>query len=127
MNPVTRSLLRTIADPQLDVFVTDWDRLEILIVDIYKQKSVSFAQQEEYFHLKQRLEHSLPSVGAELAPFWAGRKILGEQVTADPFAALIAKASAKDFVGDWDAMRTLPAAREALNQMLVARIENRKL
>jgi hypothetical protein len=122
MNPVTQSLLREITDPKLHDFVKDWDQLDLLVVEIYKQKSLSFEQQEAFFELQERLRISYPAWQTELAHFWPHTRIKGELVTSDPFVALIEKQSAKEFVENWDAMKTLPAAREAINQMLLARI-----
>jgi hypothetical protein len=126
MNPVTRALLKQISDQQLEKFAEDWDNLEALVVEIYKQKSLSFEQQEDFFQLQEGLQERYASLREELGLFWPKTKVRGEPVTADPFAALIAKRAAQEFVGNWDAMRTLPAAREALNLMLMARIEKRK-
>ena len=123
MNPVTRALLKQLGDRQLDVFAEDWDHLESLVVEIYRQKSLSFAQQENFFQLQERLRECYAQLREELALFWPHTKIRGEPVTADPFAALIGVQAAQEFVGNWDAMRTLPAAREALNQLLMARLE----
>jgi hypothetical protein len=38
----------------------------------------------------------------------------------DPFLRLLAAEQASDFVGDWEAMQYLPAAREALNLYIQA-------
>ncbi len=126
MNPVTRALLRQLRDGQLNKFAEDWDNLESLVVEIYKQKSLSFEQQEEFFQLQKGLQERYAALREELGLFWPKTKVRGEPVIADPFAALIAKRAAQEFVGNWDAMRTLPAAREALNLMLMARIEKKR-
>lgn len=123
MNPVTQSLLKQLNDPQLDAFATDWDALTELVIEIYQQKSLTFAQQQRFFELQERLRPGYGGLAAELEPHWRTARIKGELVVGDPFLAVIEKASAKEFVENWDAMRTLPAAREALNMMLMARIE----
>jgi hypothetical protein len=123
MNPVTRGLLKQLNDPDLDAFVESWDALEVLVVEIYKQKSLSFAQQEDFFRLQEALAPRYAALEADLHRYWPATKIKGQPVTADPFRAVIGKASAKEFVENWDAMKTLPAAREALNQLLMAKIE----
>jgi hypothetical protein len=41
----------------------------------------------------------------------------------DPFARLLAAGAARDFAGNWAAMQTLPAAREALNRWLMDLID----
>ncbi len=125
MNPVTQALLKELKEPELDKFVEDWDTLNDLIIEIYKQKSLSFEQQEIFFEVQERLRNVYPDLATELEPFWRKAKIKGELSTSDPFQRLIGKRSAKEFVENWKAMKTLPAAREALNEMLMARIERR--
>lgn len=124
-NPVTQSLLKQINDPSLAAFVSDWDGLNDLVIEIYQQKSLTFEQQEHFFELQERLRAAYPAYAAKLAPHWRTARIKGELVVGDPFAAIIEKQGAKDFVENWDAMRTLPAAREALNNMLMEKIEKK--
>lgn len=123
MNPVTQALLRDLNDKSLAAFVEDWDGFNDLVIEIYQQKSLTFDQQERFFELQQRLRAAYPAYAAELAPHWRTARIKGELLVGDPFVAIIEKQSAKDFVENWDAMRTLPAAREALNNMLMERLE----
>lgn len=125
MNPVTQGLLKQLNDPEAAQFAENWDQLEQLVIEIYRQKSASFDQQADFFSLKERLGAIYPRFEKELAAFWPTIKVKGELVVGDPFTALIDMRSAKEFVENWDAMRTLPAAREALNQMLVTRISQR--
>jgi hypothetical protein len=126
MNPVTAALVKELKDPAWSAFVEDWDQLNDLIIEIFKQKSVSFEQQELFFALQERLRQRYPLLAAQLEPFWHAAKIKGEVITSDPFQALFGQGSAREFVENWDAMRTLPAAREALNEMLMARVEKKK-
>jgi hypothetical protein len=122
MNPVTHGLLQQIGDQKLETFAQEWDALEALIIEINRQKSLSFAQQEEFFDIQTRLRESFTTVKSELEPFWRAAKIKGELLTGDPYSKLIEAGSAQEFLGNWPAMQTLPAAREAFNQMLMARI-----
>ena len=122
MNPVTQGLLRKLNDPALNSFVQDWDGLNDLIIEIFQQKSLSFEQQELFFELQGRLRGSYPDLAMDVEPFWRRAKISGETIKTDPFLVLIDRKSAKEFIEDWDAMRTLPAAREALNEMLLDKI-----
>lgn len=123
MNPVTRGLLKQLNDSELDAFVESWDALEVLVVEIYKQKSLSFSQQEDFFRLQEGLTPRYAALETELGRYWPATKIKGELVTTDPFRTVIGKGSAREFVENWDAMKTLPAAREALNQMLMAKLQ----
>lgn len=122
MNPVTRGLLQDIKDANLDAFAQEWDALEALIIEINRQKSLSFAQQEEFYDLQERLRQSYAPVKDEIDPFWRVAKIKAELLTTDPYLKIIESASAQEFLGNWLIMQTLPAAREAFNQMLMARI-----
>lgn len=122
MNPVTRGLLQQIGDQKLATFAQEWDALEALIIEINRQKSLSFAQQEEFFDIQARLRESYSPVKDELEPFWRIARIKGERLAADPYSKLIEAESAKEFLGNWPVMQALPAAREAFNQMLIARI-----
>ncbi len=126
MNPVTGALIKELKDPAWDAFAKDWDILNDLIIEIFKQKSVSFEQQELFFEVQGRLRQRYPNLAAEIDPFWRAAKVKGEVSVDDPFQTLFAKGSARDFVDNWEAMRTLPAAREALNEMLMARIEKKR-
>ncbi|MCL4256927.1 MAG: hypothetical protein KJZ53_00200 [Anaerolineales bacterium] len=123
MNPVTQSLLKQLNDPQLTAFAIDWDAVTELVIEIYQQKSLTVEQQARFFEAQERLQTAYPALAPELEPFWRTARIKGELVVGDPFLAVLSKPSAKEFVENWDAMRTLPAAREALNMLLMARIE----
>lgn len=125
MNPVTHGLLQKLNDPLLTAFATDWDTVTELIIEIYQQKSLTVEQQQIFFEAQERLQAAYPILAAELEPHWRAARIKGELVVGDPFLAVLSKRSAKEFVENWDAMRTLPAAREALNMLLMARIESR--
>lgn len=124
MNPVTQGLLKQLNDPDSTRFAESWDQLEQLVIEIYKQKSVSFDQQTEFFAVREKLQTMYPKFSQELDRFWPHIKVKGELMIGNPLASILSKQGAKEFVENWDAMRTLPAAREALNQMLVARIES---
>ena len=125
MNPFTQSLTRALADPALDAFVTRWDALEALVVRVYRGGAASPADEAEWVTLRPALVSAYPVWSSALAPHWPQTRAGGQPVTADPFVRLMAFARAADIVGDWAAMQTLPAAREALNRMLVVRQQAR--
>jgi len=126
MNPVTQALLKELKEPELDKFVEAWDTLNDLIIEIFKQKSTTFEQQETYFEVQEKLQTSYAKLKKQLEPFWRATRVKDGLIVGDPFQTLLEKQSAKEYVENWDAMRTLPAAREALNQMLMARIERKR-
>jgi hypothetical protein len=125
MNPVTRALLNELADAGAERFVQDWDELEKLVIEIYKEASASPEHENAYRHLSARLHVSYPPIREALAIHWRAAMIRGRAIEADPYALLMGQKAAAEFVGNWEAMQTLPAAREALNEMLVAKIEER--
>lgn len=126
MNPFTQSLTRSLADPALDAFVARWDALEALVVRVYRGGAAGPADEAEWAPLRPALLAAYPAWSAALAPHWPLTRAGGQPVTADPFARLMSFTRAADIVGDWAAMQTLPAAREALNRMLVARLQASK-
>lgn len=125
MNPFTQSLTRALADPALDAFVARWDALEALVVRVYRGGAAAPADEAEWAPLRPALAGAYPAWAESLAPHWPLTSAGGQPVTADPFVRLMSFTRAADIVGDWAAMQTLPAAREALNRMLVARLQAR--
>ena len=126
MNPFTQSLTRALAEPALDAFVAGWDGLEALVVRVYRGGVATPADETEWAVLRPALARAYPAWAKALSSHWPQTRAGGQPVTADPFARLMSFARAAEIVGDWAAMQTLPAAREALNRMLVARLDARK-
>ena len=124
MNPFTQSLLKQISDKKLVSFVTHWDALEALVVRVYKGNAATPQDAAEHARLRQVLLHDYPAWQAALSAYWPQTRAAGRPTQADPFAFLLAIPHASDFVDHWTAMQTLPAAREALNRMLVERISD---
>ncbi len=121
MNPVTRRLLENIDDPDLAEFAMAWDTLEEQVVRIYRAGDCPPAEGAAF-------ERSLPATvglyrrwAEALAPFWRAASIEGPTVEEDPFDRVLRIGRAKDVIGNWSLMRTLPAAREALNHLLLER------
>lgn len=122
MNPVTRTLLDKIDDPALEAFVAGWDNLEALVIDVFKSNVLSEEQQLAYLALQAHLSRAYAGWQQELAPFWHAARVNDLPVEQDPFLSLLEPAAAGEFLGNWAALQILPAAREALNEMLMARI-----
>jgi hypothetical protein len=123
MNIVTQELLRRIKDRHLHEFVSHWDELEALVIGIYRANFAAEADHENYRRLKDWLSRRYPGWQAALRSHWQGVRIEGEIIQADPFLKILAIDDAGAFAGDWRAMQTLPAAREALNSLLISIIE----
>ena len=118
-NPVTRSLLQRLNDPQLSEFVARWDALEALVIRAFRGQVVTPGDEAEHNRVRTWLAQAYPRWQMALQPHWQQATIAGRAVSKDPFAHILAIERARDFVGDWSAMQTLPAAREALNRYLV--------
>lgn len=119
MNPFTRSLLEGVQDREVIEFVEHWDRLEILVIAVFRAKNVSLQVQNEHRQVRSWLVNRYPLWQPRLAPYWLRTRTGREPTTQDPFAALLDVKQAEDFVKNWGAMQLLPAAREALNQFLL--------
>ena len=123
MNPFTQSLLKQISDRKLVKFVTHWDALEALVVRVYKSNTITPQDIAEHTRLRAALQRDYPHWQAALSKYWPRTRAAGVPTSDDPFAYLLSIVQASDFVDHWTAMQTLPAAREALNMMLVERLE----
>lgn len=122
MNPVTRSLLQRLKNRRLEEFVTYWDALERMVIRVYKGKRATAEDEAEYERLRRGLQKHYPRWEKALRPYWQGKQAGGEPVREDPFLALFSVPQASGFIQNWTAMQTLPAAREAINEYIVAQI-----
>lgn len=123
-NPVTATLLRQIADARLRRFVAAWDGLEALVIRVYRSGAADRAAGRQLARLRRRLRRSYPAFRAGLAAYWPAMKAGGEPVGEDPFAALLATRRAADLIDNRRAMQLLPAARQAINEWLLDRVNS---
>lgn len=129
MNLYTRSLLQQLKGRrlngagELEALIAHWDALEELVIRVFKGKSASAGDQEEHRRLRNWLQKNYPRWQARLQPFWQQARVAGAPPREDPFVYLLAIPQAGDFVKNWAAMQTLPAARETLNHFLVSLIQ----
>jgi len=119
MNIVTQHLLQAVNEPDLIAFVEAWDRLESLVIDIYKRGCAEKEDTRAYPGLKREVKQAYRNWKAMLEPHWRGLAAAGRPIEADPFQAILGRSQAQAFVGDWAAMQTLPAARQAINHLLL--------
>jgi hypothetical protein len=124
-NPVTVQLVRRIKDRRIRRFVERWDALEALVIRIYKSEETAPDDQKAYRRLRRALRRGLRRYDEALGGYWPGMTVGGEPTRKDPFMALLAPKRAKAFVGNWRAMQQLPAARQAINEWLLDRVESR--
>lgn len=121
MNIFTRFLSGGLRDRGLEALIRHWDGVERLVVRVYKGKGATAEDEAEYGRLRGWLVVNYPGWAERLRPHWQGAKVAGELAKQDPFARVLRVETAGGFVGDWEVMQHLPAAREALNKLVVAR------
>ncbi|MFW5940310.1 MAG: hypothetical protein ACOC8X_08615 [Chloroflexota bacterium] len=119
MNLFTHFLKQWNRDKDLELLVDHCDALEALIIRVYKQGEASAADEAEYHALRSWLLNNYGQWEKQLQPLWREAKVAGAPAQQDPFRRLIEAESAADFVDDWKAMQNLPAAREALNRLVL--------
>lgn len=128
VNPVSRALLGRLspgaAQAERAAFVARWDRVEALVVAVYRADEAAAEDEAVYVDLRGWFADAYPRCAPDLEAHWrAVRAGDGDGHPADdPFVALLARPSAASFAGDWDAMRLLPAAREAVNRWLLSEV-----
>lgn len=118
-NPFTRFLNQWSGRPDFTEFISYWDRLEAVVVGVYRQKTTPEAANAEYEQVWPWLREKYGSWEEALRPYWQHTRVGGQPAQSDPFLMLLGLQSTAAIVGDWSAMQHLPAAREALNQYLV--------
>ena len=114
-NPFTKFLSQWFRDPDLEAFVARWDELEMLMVQVYKEKASPAEAADDFARVWPWLRRHYGQWEGALRPYWQQTKAAGEMTQTDPFALLLAFEKPADILGDWRAMQHLPAAREALN------------
>jgi len=120
MNPFTRFLSQWSTDGRLQRFIHHWDALERMMVEIYRGKVTAQEAAPEFERIWSWLRVHYSEWEAQLEPFWRQTQAGGKPVEVDPFRLLLAIDQPADIPGAWRAMQHLPAAREALNQFLIA-------
>lgn len=119
MNPFTKFLSQWSRNGQLQEFVDYWDRLERVVVGVYREKMTVVAAEAEFAEVWPWLRRVYPKWAEDLRPFWQATRAGGAPTRRDPFQLFLDKQRPADILGDWSAMQHLPAAREALNQFLL--------
>jgi hypothetical protein len=121
MNPVTRRLLDEIDDPDLAEFALAWDGFEELVVRLYRKGKDTPDEAEQYSRRRQSVRQVIQRWLEELEPYWKATQVDGVPPRQSPFLDILTVEEARGVVGNWELMRRLPAAREALNHLLLDR------
>lgn len=120
MNPFTKFLSQWSADDDFSDFVAHWDRLERLVISVYRGKVPVAEAIDEYSQIWPWLRERYAAFETVLRPYWQVTRAAGEPTATDPFRLLLDLDSPAAIPGDWRAMQHLPAAREAINRYLLA-------
>ena len=120
MNPFSRYLSQWSADRDFNAFVALWDRLERLVVAVYRQKIDAAAAEVEFNAIWPGLRQVYETWASALRDHWQATRAAGEATQTDPFQLLLDLQSPAGITGNWRAMQHLPAAREAINRYLLA-------
>lgn len=120
MNPFSKYLSQWSADRDFNAFVALWDRLERLVVAVYRQKLDCAATETEFGQIWPELRRQYSEWAAALRPHWQATRAAGAATQVDPFQLLLDLDSPAGITGNWRAMQHLPAAREAINRALLA-------
>ncbi len=119
-NPFSRFLRQWNENAGLDEFAEYWDALEAVVVGVYREKMTLAAAEEEFGRVWPWLRQNYGQWRAALRPYWQQTKAGGAPTQADPFQMFLDMQSPQEIVGNWRAMQHLPAAREALNHLVLA-------
>ena len=118
MNPFTRFLSQWSKDHSFAEFIQHWDRLEILVVQVHREKVTVGDAAPEFAQVWPWLQRNYGRWAEKLRPYWQKTRAAGAPTQTDPFQLLLEIDSPNAIVGNWRAMQHLPAAREALNCFL---------
>ncbi len=119
MNPFTHFLSLRSPDRRLRAFIGAWDELEALVIRVYKANRVAAEDDVSYRQVRAGLVERKGHWAEWARPHGQASGGGGAPPAQDPFLRLISAESAAAFVGDWEAMQYLPAAREALNRLVL--------
>ncbi len=120
MNPFTKSLAAQVRSQQLRQLIEHWDALEVLVIRVFRAKTATEQDEQTYATVRAWLIENYSPWAVELAPLWQHALRGGKPLQDDPFQFLFQPEHAQDFVGSWAHMQALPAAREALNRLVMA-------
>ena len=123
MIPFSRYLGQWSSDEQLQAFILHWDALEALVIAVYREKMTPAAASTEFAQIWSWLRKRYPRWEPALRTLWPETIAGGQPAQSDPFHLLLELNEPADICDNWRVMQHLPAAREALNKLLLLRGE----
>jgi hypothetical protein len=118
-NPFSRFLGQWSTNRPFNDFVEQWDVLEAIVVAVYREKLSPEAAAADFSRTCSWLREQYPQWAEALRPHWQAAKAGGRPAETDPFLLLLSIQQTAEINGNWKAMQHLPAAREAINRMLL--------
>jgi len=119
MNPFTQSIAARLQSRRLRQFIQRWDALEALVIRVYRNAAATPTDEEAFAALRQWLSRAYPAWQARLEPHWRAAMRGGQLSPDDPFLFVLAPERAQAFCESWAHLQALPAAREALNRLIL--------
>lgn len=116
-NPLTKSLKKPGDD--VNAFIEKWDEVEGLVIRVYRTARADPQDESDWQALRGWLREAYPRWQGALDPHWRASKAAGRMADEDPFEMALAHDHASAFVGHRRMMQFLPAAREAINRLLL--------
>ena len=95
-NPFTQFLRQWSNDDQFAEFVQYWDRLEAVVVGVYRKKMSLKAAENEFTFVWPWLRLHYPAWERLLRPYWQSTLIAGKPTQHDPFVQLLQIEVAED-------------------------------
>lgn len=89
------------------------------MIRVYRNAAATEADDAEFGELKRWLCEHYAEWQTRLEPHWRSALRGGQPSQDDPFVFLLAPECAAAFCGSWAHMQALPAAREALNRLIL--------
>lgn len=89
------------------------------MVRVYREKMTPAEAETDFQRVWPWLRQHYSTWEMVLRPYWQQTQAGGRPTQADPFRLLLDVAKPADILGDWNLMQHLPAAREAINQLII--------
>lgn len=118
MNPFSNYLRQWSRDAEFGAFVEQWNRLERLVVGVYRGQLDEATAATEYAAVWPGLRRQYGRWRERLRPHWQATRAAGAPTHDDPFQLLLDLAGPWAITDNWRAIQHLPAAREAINRYL---------
>ena len=122
VNPVTASLAARIDDRQLLDLVHLWDRLEAMVIAVYRAGKADRRQRRAHRSLRRLLLAAYEQWEPALTPYRVELEEQGAQRERDPFREILRYRQIEEMIGSQAAIEALPDARQTLNHFLLAQV-----